>query len=79
MTNGTAESNTRWIVEVKAGKQEDFENIMKKNKKLFVKIGQTKGNKLIINDKKRRNSQSQCRRTKKKREKLIQIKITHNS
>jgi len=52
---------------------------MKKNKKLFVKIGQTKGNKLIINDKKRRNSQSQCRRTKKKREKLIQIKITHNS
>ncbi len=79
MTNGTAESNTRWIVEVKAEKQEDFENIMKKNKKLFVKIGQTKGNKLIINDKKRRNSQSQCRRTKKKREKLIQIKITHNS
>ena len=51
MTNGTAD-NTRWIVEVKAEKQEDFENIMKKNKKLFVKNGQTKGNKLIINDKK---------------------------
>ena len=45
-----SESNTRWIIEVKKEKQNDFEKILKKNNAPFVKIGQTKGEKLIIKD-----------------------------
>ena len=45
-----SESNTRWIVEVKKDKKNDFEKILKKHKTPFVKIGQTKGDKLIIKD-----------------------------
>ena len=46
-----SESNTRWIIEVKKDKQRDFENLLKNNKTPFIKIGNTKGNKIIINHK----------------------------
>ena len=42
-----SESNTRWIIEVKKDRTKDFEKIMKSS---FVKIGEVKGNKLIIKD-----------------------------
>lgn len=45
-----SESNTRWIVEVKKDKHDDFEKILKDNKASFHKIGQVKADKLIIKD-----------------------------
>jgi phosphoribosylformylglycinamidine synthase len=45
-----SESNTRWIIEVKKEKQKDFEKILNKNNALFIIIGQTQGDKLIIKD-----------------------------
>ena len=47
-----SESNTRWIIEVKKGKQNDFENLLEKKNTPFVQIGETKGKKLVIKDKK---------------------------
>ena len=45
-----SESNTRWIVEVKNDKKQDFEKLLKKNNVYFVNIGNTGGNSLIIKD-----------------------------
>lgn len=45
-----SESNTRWIVEVKKGKEKVLEEILKKNKIPFDKIGIVKGKKLEITD-----------------------------
>ena len=45
-----SESNTRWIIEVKKEKQNDFEKNMNKNNTPFVQIGQITGDKLIITD-----------------------------
>ena len=45
-----SESNTRWIVEVKKEKQKEFEKLLSQKNINFVKIGQTKGKKLIIKD-----------------------------
>ena len=45
-----SESNTRWIVEVKKDKKKQFEEVFKKHKTPFVKIGEVKGNNLIIKD-----------------------------
>ena len=43
-----SESNTRWVVEVK--KDKDFENALRKKNMPFVKIGQIKGDRLVIKD-----------------------------
>jgi len=43
-----SESNTRWVVEVSTAKRKDFEKQLKDNNILFVEIGKTTGNKLII-------------------------------
>jgi phosphoribosylformylglycinamidine synthase len=45
-----SESNTRWIIEVKKEKQKDFEKLLEKKNTPFLKIGETKGKKLIIKD-----------------------------
>ena len=45
-----SESNTRWIIEVKKEKQNDFENNMKKNNTPFIQIGKTTGDNLIVKD-----------------------------
>jgi len=45
-----SESNTRWIIEVKKGKQKDFEKILEKNKTPFINIGITSGKNLTLND-----------------------------
>jgi phosphoribosylformylglycinamidine synthase len=45
-----SESNTRWIVEVKKDKEKDFEQVLRKEKTPFVKIGSTKGKKIVINE-----------------------------
>jgi phosphoribosylformylglycinamidine synthase len=45
-----SESNTRWIVEVKKEKQNDFEKTLKKEDAPFIKIGKTNGKQLIINN-----------------------------
>jgi phosphoribosylformylglycinamidine synthase len=45
-----SESNTRWIIEVKKEKQKDFEKLLKQKNTPFVKIGETKGKKIIIKD-----------------------------
>ncbi len=45
-----SESNTRWIIEVKKGKQKDFEKILDKNKTPFVNIGITCKKNLTIKD-----------------------------
>jgi phosphoribosylformylglycinamidine synthase len=42
-----SESNTRWIVEIKKDKAKDFEKFIKS---YFTRIGEVKGNKLIIKD-----------------------------
>lgn len=44
-----SESNTRWILEVKKQSEKDFEEVLKKEDVPFIKIGKTKGKKLIIN------------------------------
>jgi phosphoribosylformylglycinamidine synthase len=46
-----SESNTRWIIEVKKGKEKEFEKILKGNKTPYEKIGIVKGKKLILKDK----------------------------
>jgi phosphoribosylformylglycinamidine synthase len=43
-----SESNTRWIAEIKKDKTDIFEKILKKHDTPFIKIGNTKSNKLII-------------------------------
>ena len=45
-----SESNTRWIVEVEKEKQKDFEKTLKENKITFVKIGEIKSDKIVIED-----------------------------
>jgi len=45
-----SESNTRWILEVKKQSEKDFEEALKKEDVPFIKIGETKGKKLIINE-----------------------------
>ena len=45
-----SESNTRWILEVKKQSKKDFEETLKKEDVPFIKIGETKGKKLIINE-----------------------------
>jgi phosphoribosylformylglycinamidine synthase len=45
-----SESNTRWIVEVKKEKQKEFEKLLSEKNTNFVKIGETKGKKIIIKD-----------------------------
>jgi len=45
-----SESNTRWVLEVKKQSKKDFEKTLKKEDMPFIKIGETKGKKLIINE-----------------------------
>ncbi|MCK5258928.1 MAG: phosphoribosylformylglycinamidine synthase subunit PurL [Thermoplasmatales archaeon] len=45
-----SESNTRWVLEVKKQSKKDFEETLKKEDVPFIKIGETKGKKLIINE-----------------------------
>jgi phosphoribosylformylglycinamidine synthase len=45
-----SESNTRWIMEIKKKYEKDFENELEKQNTPFIKIGITKGKKLIIKD-----------------------------
>ncbi len=44
-----SESQTRFIAEVAAGKEAEFEAIMRKNGSAYSKLGKTKGRKLTIN------------------------------
>ena len=46
-----SESNTRWIAEIKNKNCSDFENVLNKYEIPFIKIGKTKGRKLIIKNK----------------------------
>jgi phosphoribosylformylglycinamidine synthase len=55
-----SESNTRWIIELKKGKEKAFEEKLKEKKIPFVLIGKTKNARLIINN---------------EREKLVDLKI----
>jgi phosphoribosylformylglycinamidine synthase len=48
-----SESNTRWLTEVKQEKYREFELLLTKHHSPFKKIGKTKGNNIIVNDKKR--------------------------
>ena len=48
-----SESNTRWIIEVKKGKQKDFEKILKNKNIFFICIGQVKGKNLVIKNTKK--------------------------
>lgn len=45
-----SESNTRWIIESKKGKEKAFEEKLKEKKIPFVLIGKTKNTRLIINN-----------------------------
>jgi len=45
-----SESNTRWIIEVKKEKQNEFEKLLKKNNTPFLKFGETKAKNLVIKD-----------------------------
>lgn len=45
-----SESNTRWVVEIKKQNGKDFEKLLKKENSPFIKIGETKGRKLVINE-----------------------------
>ncbi len=45
-----SESNTRWIVEVSKEIQKNFERTFKENKTPFVRIGETKEDKILIKD-----------------------------
>jgi phosphoribosylformylglycinamidine synthase len=45
-----SESITRWIVEIKKQNGKDFEKLLKKENSPFIKIGETKGRKLVINE-----------------------------
>jgi phosphoribosylformylglycinamidine (FGAM) synthase-like enzyme len=48
-----SESNTRWIVEVKKDKQDEFEKLLKKEHIKFNLLGVVKGKHLVINDSKK--------------------------
>lgn len=48
-----SESNTRWVVEVKKENQEEFEQLLKVENTNYVKIGETKGKKLVVKDDKK--------------------------
>ncbi|VVB61901.1 Phosphoribosylformylglycinamidine synthase subunit PurL [uncultured archaeon] len=48
-----SESNTRWVVEVKKGKEAEFEKLLKKEKALFMLLGKTNGNRLVIQNNKK--------------------------
>ena len=48
-----SESNTRWIIEVKKGREKEFEKTLKNNNTMFVKIGKTLSKRLIISDSKK--------------------------
>jgi len=48
-----SESNTRWVVEVKKENQDEFEQLLKVENTNYVKIGETKGKKLVIKDDKK--------------------------
>ncbi len=45
-----SESNTRWVLEGEKQSKKDFEEALKKEDVPFIKIGKTKGRKLIINE-----------------------------
>ncbi|MFH1013138.1 MAG: phosphoribosylformylglycinamidine synthase subunit PurL [Thermoplasmatota archaeon] len=45
-----SESNTRWIVEVKKEDKKDFERTLMENRTLFVNIGETKKDAIIVKD-----------------------------
>jgi len=45
-----SESNTRWIIEVKKEKIKDFEKTLESCQTPFIKIGQTKADRLVISD-----------------------------
>ncbi len=45
-----SESNTRWVVEVEKEKRKTFEKTLKENKTPFVKIGEIKSDKIVIED-----------------------------
>ena len=45
-----SESNTRWILEVKKDKDREFNKILEKEKTSFIKLGESNGEKLVIND-----------------------------
>ena len=45
-----SESNTRWIIEVKYKKHQEFEDLMNKHHTPFFKIGLIKDNSVVIND-----------------------------
>jgi len=45
-----SESNTRWVLEVKKQSEKNFEETLKKEDVSFIKIGETKGKRLIINE-----------------------------
>lgn len=45
-----SESNTRWIIEIKKGKDKEFEKLLSKNKTPFEKIGKTINKNIIIKD-----------------------------
>ncbi|MFO7677970.1 MAG: phosphoribosylformylglycinamidine synthase subunit PurL [Thermoplasmatota archaeon] len=47
-----SESNTRWIVEVKPGKQKQFEDLLKKHHVFFQHLGLTKEKNLVIRENK---------------------------
>jgi phosphoribosylformylglycinamidine synthase len=48
-----SESNTRWVVEVRKGKDAEFEKLLKKEKALFTLLGKTNGNRLVIQNNKK--------------------------
>jgi phosphoribosylformylglycinamidine synthase II len=48
-----SESNTRWVVEVRKGKEAEFEKLLKKEKTLFTLLGKTNGNRLVIQNNKK--------------------------
>lgn len=48
-----SESNIRWLTEVNQEKYREFESLLNKHHSPFKKIGITKGNNIIVNDKKR--------------------------
>jgi phosphoribosylformylglycinamidine synthase len=48
-----SESNTRWVVEVKKGKQNECEKLLKKNKVPYLLLGKVTGNRLVVQDDKK--------------------------
>jgi phosphoribosylformylglycinamidine synthase len=48
-----SESNTRWVVEVKKEKQNEYEKLLKKEHVTFIHLGIIKGKNLVVQDKKK--------------------------